>query len=331
MAVKTIRNAVSIGALTLAALCLPLQAMAQDKDRGRGWRNGGEGQSARSEPRGGGDSNRGGGGWQRQAPPQASPQSQQSSQPGGWQGRGNWAGNAAQTQSPAVPRPQWRGQSDRADSHQGGFRGVFGRGPAPVPAPRQAGSGRTVDDRRGPITGSSTTAPTRERENWRGGGWRDGNRDGSRDWNRDGRRDGDERWRDGRRDGDRWAENRYRGEGWRNPDRERNRYHGDYRRWDHDWRYNNRYNWSWYRNHNRHIYRMPRYYAPYRGYSYSRISIGFFLDSLFFSSRYWIDDPWRYRLPDAYGPYRWVRYYDDALLVDIYSGEVVDVIHDFFW
>ena len=31
------------------------------------------------------------------------------------------------------------------------------------------------------------------------------------------------------------------------------------------------------------------------------------------------------------GPYRWVRYYDDALLVDIYSGEVVDVIYDFFW
>ena len=32
-----------------------------------------------------------------------------------------------------------------------------------------------------------------------------------------------------------------------------------------------------------------------------------------------------------YGPYRWVRYYDDVLLVDVYSGEVVDVIYDFFW
>ena len=51
----------------------------------------------------------------------------------------------------------------------------------------------------------------------------------------------------------------------------------------------------------------------------------------FFGSRYWISDPWRYRLPPVYGPYRWVRYYDDALLVDIYSGEVVDVIYDFFW
>ena len=55
------------------------------------------------------------------------------------------------------------------------------------------------------------------------------------------------------------------------------------------------------------------------------------LGNLFFGSRYWINDPWRYRLPEVYGPYRWVRYYDDVLLVDIYSGEVVDVIYDFFW
>ena len=39
-----------------------------------------------------------------------------------------------------------------------------------------------------------------------------------------------------------------------------------------------------------------------------------------------------YRLPyRAAGHVRWVRYWDDALLVDIYTGEVVDVIHNFFW
>jgi len=59
--------------------------------------------------------------------------------------------------------------------------------------------------------------------------------------------------------------------------------------------------------------------------------VGFFLDSLFFQPRYFINDPFAYRLPDVYGPYRWVRYYDDVLLVDIYTGEVVDVINDFFW
>jgi hypothetical protein len=36
-------------------------------------------------------------------------------------------------------------------------------------------------------------------------------------------------------------------------------------------------------------------------------------------------------LPPAYGRFRWVRYFGDVLLVDIYTGEVVDVVHDFFW
>jgi Ni/Co efflux regulator RcnB len=61
------------------------------------------------------------------------------------------------------------------------------------------------------------------------------------------------------------------------------------------------------------------------------LSIGFSLMPLFYSDRYWISDPWTYRLPSAYGNYRWVRYYNDALLVDIYSGDVVDVMYDFFW
>jgi Ni/Co efflux regulator RcnB len=52
---------------------------------------------------------------------------------------------------------------------------------------------------------------------------------------------------------------------------------------------------------------------------------------LFYSERYWINDPWQYRLPDVYGPYRWVRYYEDALLVDVTTGQVVDVIENFFW
>jgi Ni/Co efflux regulator RcnB len=51
----------------------------------------------------------------------------------------------------------------------------------------------------------------------------------------------------------------------------------------------------------------------------------------YFGSRYWISDPWRYRLPPAYGPYRWVRYHNDALLIDTWTGQVVDVIYHFFW
>jgi len=105
-----------------------------------------------------------------------------------------------------------------------------------------------------------------------------------------------------------------------------------YNRWDQRrWRDNHRYDWQRYRLGNRSIFRLGRYYAPYRDYRYRRLSIGARIGNLFFGSRYWINDPGRYRLPAVYGPYRWVRYYDDVLLVDIYSGEVVDVIHDFFW
>ena len=105
-----------------------------------------------------------------------------------------------------------------------------------------------------------------------------------------------------------------------------------YRRWNRQaWRDSRRYRWRDYRRAHRSIFRLGRYYAPYRAHRYNRLSIGFYLDSLFFSSRYYINDPWSYRLPEVYGPYRWVRYYDDVVLVDIYTGEVVDVIHDFFW
>ncbi|MCZ8321271.1 MAG: RcnB family protein [Novosphingobium sp.] len=152
------------------------------------------------------------------------------------------------------------------------------------------------------------------------------------------RRDGD-RWRrdrdnrDLKRDGDRWrsdrnswghGENRWRHDG------NRYGYGKHYRRWDNRWRDNRRYDWWSYRRSNPQLYRHS-YYAPYRNYSYRRLSIGFYLDSLFFGSRYWINNPWQYRLPDVYGPYRWIRYYDDALLVNIHTGEVVDVIYRFFW
>jgi hypothetical protein len=103
------------------------------------------------------------------------------------------------------------------------------------------------------------------------------------------------------------------------------------RQWDRSWRNNNRYDWQRYRSSNRTVFHIGTYYSPYRNYSYRRLGVGFYLDQLFYGQNYWINDPWQYRLPDVYGPYRWVRYYDDALLVDLYTGEVVDVIYDFFW
>lgn len=119
---------------------------------------------------------------------------------------------------------------------------------------------------------------------------------------------------------------------YRNDRREARRdWRGDRRDWNRGWRSDRRYAWQDWRYRNRDLFRLGRYYSPYPRYGYRRFSIGLFLDPLFFGQRYWIGDPYYYRLPPAPPGTQWVRYYDDVLLVDIYSGEVLDVIHDFFW
>lgn len=162
---------------------------------------------------------------------------------------------------------------------------------------------------------------------------RDGNLDRSFDRNRDGRldrrldRNDDERI-DRRYDRNRNGEidRRYDRNNDNRLDRGRNN-----NGWSTGWRNDNRYDWRGHRQRYSNYYRPGRYYAPYRGHRYSGISIGFSLGSGFYGSNYWINDPGYYRLPPAYGSYRWVRYYDDVLLVDLRSGRVVDVIQNFFW
>ena len=101
--------------------------------------------------------------------------------------------------------------------------------------------------------------------------------------------------------------------------------------WNRDWRQDRRYDYRNYRRTNRSLYRAPRYYSPYRNRGYSRLTIGIGLGSGYYNNRYWINDPYRYRLPPARGPYRWVRYYNDAVLVDTRRGIVTDVIYGFFY
>jgi hypothetical protein len=105
---------------------------------------------------------------------------------------------------------------------------------------------------------------------------------------------------------------------------------GNYTRWSNNWRHDRRYDWRSHRNRHRSIFHLGFYYDPF-GWNYRNWSIGSFLYPSYYGSRYWLNDPWQYRLPPAYGPYRWIRYWDDALLVNIYTGEVVDVMHNFFW
>lgn len=102
--------------------------------------------------------------------------------------------------------------------------------------------------------------------------------------------------------------------------------------WNRGWRGDTRYDWSRYRDRNRGAYRLPRYYAPQgAGYGYRRFGVGIQLSRSLFGRSYWLDDPYAYRLPPAYGPYRWVRYHGDALLVDLRSGRVIDGVYDIFY
>lgn len=355
MAVKFKSIAGKVSALALAVSALALPAAAQDHEEGNRFRDreaagaiGGDVEARRalrSAPQGDnggagwsrGDGN--GGGWSRparaQAPvavPQAAPagdyqQGRAAQAPGwnrsaerregnGWNGNGrswenrgggNWRGD-----NNARPTPAPQAQSQAA--------------PAPVVQGRNWNQDRTVRSEDSRRTDRSGTW-------WRQEGdrtYRDADRRGDdnrwRDRNREEyRRDNDRRWDDDRRwDGNRrWDNNR--------SDRHRYGYNQNYRRWDHRWRDSRRYDWYSYRRTYPSTFRVGVYYSPYRNYSYRRLNVGFFLDSLFYSNRYWINDPWQYRLPDVYGPYRWIRYYDDALLVNTYTGEVVDVIYRFFW
>jgi hypothetical protein len=352
MAVKFKSIAGKVSALALAVSALALPAAAQAQEEGRQVRdneaagNIGGGNEARRAPRsapaeGGwsrGD-NGNGGGWSRPAQAQAPVAVPQAAPAGDYQ-----QGRAAQA-------PGWNRSAERREGNgwNGNPRGWENRGggnwrgdnarPAPVPqpqaAPEQAAQGRSWNRDR---TIRSDDARRTERSGtwWRQEGdrtYRDADRRGDdnrwRDRNREEyRRDNDRRW-DNR--GDRRWDNRN-DRRWDNRgDRQRYGYNHDYRRWDNRWRDNRRYDWYSYRRSYPNTYRVGVYYSPYRNYSYRRLNVGFFLDSLFFSNRYWINDPWQYRLPDVYGPYRWVRYYDDALLVNTYTGEVVDVIYSFFW
>jgi hypothetical protein len=279
-------------------------------------------------------------------PPSASGGRQDDGQDSGWRRRGGQGSG----------RPAWTGTASsagqgsgtgQAANHGGDDRGGWSRRDRGYTDPNRSGEYR--DGRR-------------DRDGWRG----DRRWDGDNRWDAD-RRSGvrsdhhnDDRWRDGRRDGDQWRDgrrwsdsgNRRHGPGsahyqpnrnngwwntygWHNGSWRSNRHHyynnGHWHRWDRNWRHDRRYDWHGWRSRHNDWFRLDYYYAPYRNYSYRRLSIGYFLDSLFFSERYWLEDPWQYRLPEVYGPYRWIRYYDDVLLVNIYTGEVVDVIHDFFW
>uniref|UniRef100_UPI0037C825BC RcnB family protein n=1 Tax=Phenylobacterium sp. TaxID=1871053 RepID=UPI0037C825BC len=82
------------------------------------------------------------------------------------------------------------------------------------------------------------------------------------------------------------------------------------------------------------------YFSPYRyryawrppsGYYAYNWSFGDFLPRNWYGSGSWLSDPWRYDLPWPPPGYEWVRVGYDALLVDEYTGRVVQVVRNIFW
>ena len=63
---------------------------------------------------------------------------------------------------------------------------------------------------------------------------------------------------------------------------------------------------------------------------YRPFDIGYRLQPNYYEQQYWFD-PGMYGLPYPPPGTQWVRYWNDALLVDMYTGQVVDVIQNFFW
>ena len=100
--------------------------------------------------------------------------------------------------------------------------------------------------------------------------------------------------------------------------------------WATSWRRDGRYDWRRWRDRHRSLFRLGYYMDPF-GWSYRPHSIGWRLWPSYYGSNYWIQDPWQYRLPYAPPGYRWIRYYDDAILIDTWDGRVVDVVRHFFW
>jgi hypothetical protein len=233
----------------------------------------------------------------------------QTEQPQRFEGRGNWGGRRQVQEQPAQVQVQQQAQvrSERWQGRSGGNWGANNRredsNASRFAAEREA-SRRGLEQT---VGGSLLTRQAAGNERrYEQQTLRRAQQQQQRRW--DGNRDGN------RRDGNRnWSGQRF-----------------DRNSWSRNWRNNNRYDWQRYRYQNRSIFNLGRYYAPYGGYGYNRLSIGIILGEAFFGRDYWIDSDY-YHLPPAPPGTEWVRYYNDVVLVDMYSGEVIDVIYDFFW
>ena len=92
-----------------------------------------------------------------------------------------------------------------------------------------------------------------------------------------------------------------------------------------------REDWRDYRRAHGDVYRRGAYAAPRGGWRYRPVSVGYRFAPAYYSSRYWINDPWTYRLATPGAGLRWIRYGNDVILVNIRTGRVIRVHSAFFW
>ena len=77
------------------------------------------------------------------------------------------------------------------------------------------------------------------------------------------------------------------------------------------------------------IHRDPFIYPP--GWAYRRWAVGGLLPPLFLVRDYWYPDWAALGLPPPPPGAEWVRYGPDLLMVDVTSGQVLDVAYDVFY
>ncbi|MGH8314003.1 MAG: RcnB family protein [Steroidobacterales bacterium] len=229
-------------------------------------------------------------------------------------GNGNRGGDNSHGRNSDQSR---RGNSDSRGNGGWSGRDNTGSGHPPnlaeVPRQPPGDNGRSRDGGRG---------------NWQGDHSGDGNRDRNRDWDRDHSRDQNRDWdRDHSRDQNRDHNRNWDRDHWRD---------GRGRDWHHDRNWYDHYRVNHFRFYGGQYYARNRfsigiYFSPFSYYRARFWLSDGYLPGAYYDSRYYIGDYWSYDLYDPPVGCRWVRVGNDALLVDTFTGEVIDQVYDLFW
>jgi len=164
------------------------------------------------------------------------------------------------------------------------------------------------------------------------GGWNNHNNGGNQGGNARTRRD----------NGQHQSNNNNNGGNWQNKGPQNNQAHNAGPR--NNGGQKNHNNWQQNRNTNAHAdynrfrrnfrsaqrFRVARYRAP-ASYNYRRWSYGQYLPFEYRANNFWLANALVYGLFQAPPGLVWVRYGDDALLIDRYTGEIVQVRYDIFY